>query len=262
MSRVRRQPAFTLLEVLLVIGILAVLAGLVMPRLFEGYERRRLESSAQSMRALLQMTRANAMIDGMRYRIRFPREDEIDGTGGSEQPLVEIERDPLDHPEEFDRVRASWAEEATLAADIRCVKVRLGKPTVEVLLGEVDEEQQQLDQMQEQAKQKQSKEEKFDKDFPPLLFEADGTSDWATFVLTDAPADVKYEDLDPKEHNSIDVILDGTSGLAWLQRSLYVDELEMMKEHGWPPVLRRDFLTPVALTEDDVLEIRERAIRQ
>ena len=36
-----------------------------------------------------------------------------------------------------------------------------------------------------------AKEEKFDKDFPPLLFEGDGTSDWATFVLTDAPADVK-----------------------------------------------------------------------
>ena len=31
--------------------------------------------------ALLQLTRANAMIDGLRYRIRFPREDELDGQG-------------------------------------------------------------------------------------------------------------------------------------------------------------------------------------
>ena len=73
--------------------------------------------------------------------------------------------------------------------------------------------------------------------------------------LTDAPLDVDEEDLE--DYDRIEIILDGVIGLAWLQRPLEEEELEMMRENGWPPVLRRDFLSPVLLTEDDVLEIGE-----
>jgi hypothetical protein len=43
---------------------------------------------------------------------------------------------------------------------------------------------------------------------------------------------------------------------------LYEEELSLLEENNWPPVFRRDFLAPKALTEDDVIEIQEKAIRK
>jgi prepilin-type N-terminal cleavage/methylation domain-containing protein len=254
----RRQAAFTLLEILLVVGILAVLAGLAMPRLMQDLEAERLPQSCNQMRALLLLTRSNAMIDGLRYRIRFPSQDELDNTGDQQQPIVEVERDPLEHPEEFDRVKAAWARDPVLKEGVRCARVRLGKPTVEEMLNE-KKDQAAIDR-EEQLEQ--TTEEKFDTGFPPLIIEPDGTTEWVTFRLTDAPDDVTYDELDPEQDTVVDVIMDGVTGLVWLQRGLYPDELDMMQQHGWPPVLRQDFLTKTALTEDDVLEIRETRIRQ
>jgi prepilin-type N-terminal cleavage/methylation domain-containing protein len=259
---IRKHSAFTLLEILLVVGLLAILAAMVVPNLFSRLTREQLPQSANQMRALLQLTRAHAMLEGRRLRIRFPREDEIDGQGEQRQPIVEIEDDPIEYPDDFRPLLDAWAMGETLQRGVRCAQVRLGKPTIELLLGEVDEDRQTLEDIEKDL------DLKLDEGFPPLIFETDGTSEWATFVLTDAPADVEYEDLaEPgdgtdQEYGRIEVILDGLLGLAWLQRPLYEEELNMMREHGWPPVLRRDFLNPVALTEDHVLEIREKAIRQ
>jgi hypothetical protein len=47
-----------------------------------------------------------------------------------------------------------------------------------------------------------------------------------------------------------------------LQRPFYEDEIEMLKENGWPPVLRKDFFRRAPLTEADVLEISETAVRR
>ena len=109
----------------------------------------------------------------------------------------------------------------------------------------------------------QAQDLEFDDGFPPLIIEADGTCEWATFLLTDAAEDEDVTDVDPREvdYSMLEVILDGLTGLAWLQRPLYDDELEMMREHDWPPVLRMDFIRPQALTEDNVLEIRMSNVR-
>jgi len=254
---VLKRRGHTLLEILLVISLLAVLAGLPMPALLRELSEARLPESCRQMRSLIQLTRANAMIDGLRYRIRFPREDEIDGEGGQRQPIVEVERDPLFNPEIFEPVLAAWAREPVLEDEVRCAQVRLGRPTVEMMLNETeDEEEAFVEQMEEEMG------ERFEEGFPPLVFEPDGTCEWATFVITDAPADVHPEDLEPEEDAIIEIIVDGLSGLAWLQRRFYEDELAMMRDNGWPPVLRKDFLDPVPLTEDDVLEIRETRIRK
>jgi len=58
-------------------------------------------------------------------------------------------------------------------------------------------------------------------------------------------------------HPGIDVIVDGLSGLCWLQRPFYDEELDLFEEKNWPAVLRKDFLSPLELTERDVLELRE-----
>ncbi|HRX83576.1 MAG TPA: prepilin-type N-terminal cleavage/methylation domain-containing protein [Phycisphaerae bacterium] len=255
MRRTRKQPAFTLLEILLVLGLLAILSAFVMPAMISAVERERLPESARQLRALIQLTRANAMYEGRRYRIRFPREDEIDGQGTQIQPLVEVERDPLTAPEEFTPVLASWAQDETLQRGIRCARVRLGKPTVDLMMGKATAEDLARN---EEQRVEQSVNVKFDEGFPPLIIDADGTCAWATFLLTDAPKDEDVLDVDPRDtkYAMLDVIVDGLTGLAWLQRPLYQEELEMMKEHNWPPVLRHDFLNPRALTEDNVLEVR------
>jgi len=260
MTQSRRQPGYTLLEILLVAGLLAILAGFVVPATLGMFEREQLPESARQLRTLIQLTRANAMYEGRRYRIRFPEEDELDGQGGQIQPIIEVERDPLSMPDQFSLVRASWAEDATLQRGIRCARVRLGKPTVDLLLRrsgaevEVEQEEEKLDRALDVD---------FEEGFPPLTIEPDGTCDWVTFLLTNAPVDEDILDVDPRdtEFEMLEVIVDGLTGLAWLQRPLYVEELEMMKEHNWPPVLRHDFLSPQALTEENVLEVRMSPIR-
>ncbi|GJM26303.1 MAG: hypothetical protein DHS20C16_27180 [Phycisphaerae bacterium] len=261
MNRRRVHRGFTLLEILLVTGLLAIVMAMVMPSLMNDFTRAQLPESARQMRALIQLTRANAMIDGLRYRIRFPREDELDGQGDQRQPVVEVEDRPLEFPEEFRPVLAAWARDETLLRGIRCVKVRLGKPTIDQLLGQdeyaLELEEERLEDIEESAG------ETYEEEFPPLVLDTDGTSEWATFLLTDAPMDVPAEDLDDEtEFGRLEVILDGLTGLAWLQRSLFIEELEMMKEHGWPPVLRKDFVQAQKLTEDNVLEIREASVRR
>ena len=101
--------------------------------------------------------------------------------------------------------------------------------------------------------------EGFEEHYPPLTVETDGTSEWVTFVLTDAPRDVADDEIE--NYSRIEVIMDGLTGLIWLQRPFYDEEIELCREHGWPPVLRRDFIRKAALTENDVLEIDETAVR-
>lgn len=266
MNRTRTIRGFTLFEVLLVTGLFVILMGLVMPTMLRRFDDARMPSSCRSLRALIQLTRANAMIDGRRYRIRFPREDEIDAEGQQRQPIVEVERDPLREPEMFTPVLASWARDAVLDESVRCAKVVLGRPTIESMMGETDAEAELVESGTGDSRNDREATtmagETFDPDFPPLYLEPDGMSEWATIVITDAPLEVDIDEAKEGEYQIVDVIFDGLTGLAWLQRRLYQEELEMMREHGWPPVMRKDFLDPTLLTEDDVLEIREQLVRQ
>jgi hypothetical protein len=266
MFKTRTVRAFTLFEVLLVTGLFVVLLSLVMPAMLRKLDDARMPSSCRSMRALIQLTRANAMIEGRRYRIRFPRQDEIDAEGRQRQPIVEVERDPLREPEVFTPVLASWARDVVFDDSVRCAKVVLGRPTIESMMGESDAEAELIETGTggegEEDEAPAMEGEVFDEDFPPIYLEPDGMSEWATFVITDAPLEVDIDEAPEGEHQIIDLIFDGLTGLAWLQRRLYQEELEMMRDHGWPPVMRKDFLDPTLLTEDDVLEIREQLVRK
>lgn len=244
------QSAFTLLEVLLVVGIMAVLASLILPDFIGQIEQSRLPNSAEQMRALLSMARSNAMFDGKRYRVRIPREDELDDMGGDRQPIIEREDDPVKEPEVYNRVTAPWVFGETLLTDVWCAQVRLGKPSLDdkYLSGQRSEE------MAEELFEDEEPE------FPPLVIEPDGTSEWATFVITSVDRERSFEDLE-EDDPVIEVILDGVTGLIWLQRPFHEEELDMLRENNWPPVLRRDFLRPQLLTEDEVLEIKEQRLR-
>jgi len=246
-----RIGAYTLIEIVLVVTILVAIAGIVIPNFTIDLEKERLPSSARRLRTLIAMVQANAAYDSVRYRIRFATEEEEDETLiGSKQPIVEREVDPVNEPEIFERVTAPWAVGKIFEEDIRCAEVRLGRPNIEQLR-EREFRSEIEDVLQETF-------EDFDPLRPPYIVEPDGTADWAVFVVTEADEDVDPVDLaDSEEFSTIEVIVDGRTGTAWLQRPLYDEEIDLFEEENWPIVLRQDFLDPRVLTEDDVLELHD-----
>jgi hypothetical protein len=249
--RHHRARAFTIIEVVLVIGLLLLISAITLPNFFSELKREELPTSANQLRALVTLVRANAAFDAKRFRIRFPQEGEADALGGVHQPIVEREDDPIAYPEVFHSVNTSWAVGKTLLGEVRCAEVRLGRPTV----ADIKRRRESASRELEQAFAVQNKREEFERDRPPVYIEPDGTSDWATFTLTKASLEIPLSEL--YQQPGIDVILDGLTGLCWLQRSFYDEELDLFEEKNWPAVMRKDFLTPRMLTEQDVLELRD-----
>ena len=246
------SPAFTLLEVTLVVALLVVISAIAIPNFTGQIEREELPGSARQLRSLLALARANASFEGKRYRIRFPKDEEKVPLGGDRQPLIEREDDPIHEPEVFKAVTAPWAVGNTLLGKVWCPEVRLGRPTI-------DDLRKRRTKTTKAAEDLLRQKEDFDPERPPLFIEPEGSSEWATFVLTNAPRRTKIEELE--NHPRVDLIVEGTTGMAWIQRPFYDEEIDLFEEKGWPAVLRQDFLDPRVLTENDVLELREITIR-
>ncbi len=252
-TRGRFSLAYTLLEVILVVALLVVISAIAIPSFVGQLEREELPGSARQLRSLLSLTRANAAYDGKRYRIRFPGEDEKDSTGDDRQPIVEREDDPIRDPETYTPVTAPWAVGKTLLGGVWCAEVRLGRPTIE----DIQERRQRgAPEITDELIREQ---EDLEPETPPLYIEPDGASEWATFVLTPAPRDTLLDELE--DHPRVEMIVEGTTGLAWIQRPFYDEELDLFEDKGWPAVLRQDFLDPRELTENDVLELREITVK-
>lgn len=250
----RRRRGFTLFEVTLVVGLVSLIAAMVIPNFMRQIRGEELARSAKKLRSFLTLVRANAAFDGKRYRIRFPEEgDELQGLLDDRQPIIEREDDPIYEPEVFNPIAASWTEGTTFLGDVWCVEIRLGRPTIERL--------QRLRKRAEEeiTEEMEERYEDFEPQRFPLLINPDGSSEWAVFILTTAPRDIDLEDL--PDYPRVELIADGETGLAWLQRPFYEEELDLFEEKGWPAVLRQDFLSSRPLTEDDVLEIREGHMR-
>jgi hypothetical protein len=235
--------------------MMVVLSAMIVPNFLRQIQGDELPRSGKQFRSLITLVRAHAAFDAKRYRIRFPREEETDPLGGTNQPLVEREDDPIHEPDVFRLVTAPWAFGETFGGIVRCAEIRLGRPTIERLreLGT------RAGEGVRGERERRKKRELFERERPPLYIEPDGSSEWATFVLTNAPPDVPLDQLE--SHPRVEVILDGATGLAWLQRPLYDEELDLFEDHNWPVVLRQDFLDPRVLTENDVLELREGQIQ-
>lgn len=114
-ARVSAPSGFTLIETLLVLALLALLAGLTISNFSGTSEQARSEEGVQRLAAMFKSARAEAAGQGRRVRLSFP--------GG--QPLLEVEADPLNNPGKFAPLDAWWAEKATLDDPLRVTAVTL-----------------------------------------------------------------------------------------------------------------------------------------
>lgn len=96
----RSRCGFTLVEILLVIVLLGVLAGMILSNLSGTASAENLRESAVRMEALVSMCRAQAMNESRTYRMQI-RQD------GSVQ--VRAQRDAILAPHEFVEVTEQWA---------------------------------------------------------------------------------------------------------------------------------------------------------
>lgn len=252
-----RPRAYTLIEMMLVVGLLVLISAMVVPNFIRQIKADVLPRSARQLRSLVTMVRAHAAFDAKRYRIRFPEDEELDLLGGDTQPLIEREDDPINDPEVFTLVTDFWAIGETLLGEAWCVELRLGRPTIEDLQVRRTRAAENIDTKLDNLFEKE--EVDFVRERLPLYVEPDGTNEWAVFILTTAPRETDFDEIEDFE--SLHLIVEGISGLAWMQRPFYDEELDLFEENHWPAVLRQDFLDPRVLTEDDVLELRESQVR-
>jgi prepilin-type N-terminal cleavage/methylation domain-containing protein len=94
------RNAFTLLEVLLVVVLLAMLAAFAWPEFGKARSSEQLDESARRMKTLVSMCRARAMSESRRYRVTFRLDGSI---------KVTRQRDPILAPHQYFKFREPWA---------------------------------------------------------------------------------------------------------------------------------------------------------
>ncbi len=116
-----RRAGFTLLELLLVLGLIVLLAAWIAPQWQGQLARQRLEAAANEIRLVWQEARLHAIEDGISYQFEF-----VPGTGHYRVlPADSADREPpegrqvesvdLEEPEDA----PAWRLDATLPTDVR-----------------------------------------------------------------------------------------------------------------------------------------------
>ena len=243
-----RGRGFTVLELMLVMALISLLVGYVLPSFWGAFQAEALPTSARDLRALLYQVRANAMMEGLRYRIRFPAEGEFeDHPERRNQPLVEREAKSIEEAGIFTEVQTSWAREPVLRSLVRCVKFRLGMPRVPRQFDEMTEAQAETE-----AEQEQDLEELWE---VVWYVEPDGSSDWATFTLAWLPGPEDEED--PEQAPSLNVMVDGRTGQIWVQQPLTDEEIELLLRENGSHILHTDRINAPPITEENILRLRD-----
>jgi prepilin-type N-terminal cleavage/methylation domain-containing protein len=160
-----RARAFTLLELLLVIAVLVILAGVVWPNLGAQTSAGRLAFTAHQVANLIQFGRSESMCAGKPYRFRF------DPAGM--RAVIEEETDPMGHPGEFEPILAHWASVDLAEGNIRCLAIHF------------DPWESKLKEQEEQVLEGGEGKEATSESAGPINFYPDGTSDSATLLLGD-----------------------------------------------------------------------------
>lgn len=231
--RMNKRKGFTLLELLLVLALLVLLSAMAWPLMQSQMVAAELPESASRMRSLLYLTRSAAMLEHRRHRIRFSPKDQ--------QPVVEIEYDPILEPGRYVPVDQDWALEPALLEDVQVHRVHPGRPAylrpVSASEGEAVDPlavepvaEEPVSGVESTAAKFQAarsdglggQEAEIDERRPLILFEADGSTEWATLVLSRMPPE---EEL-PEDEDQVWVVLDGRTGLATFRDAVTQAQLD------------------------------------
>lgn len=224
-SAMRRQRGgFTLFEIVIVLGLLTIMAGFAWPLYQDRIRQSAMPESAQRMRDLLFMAKSEAQAKNRRVRIRFEPL--------KQQPIIEIETDPVFYPNQWDALEEMWTRETMLLDDVQVHRIEPGRPIYLIPISE----QENAEAVEEDIDEEEAIAEDFDAtissaataddvevdlDRPMLVFEADGSSDWATLIISQKP--LKEELLE--EDDQIWIVLDGRTGIASIRPKVTQEQL-------------------------------------
>lgn len=223
---VRAAPAFTLLEILITLGLLVLLAGIAWPALEKQIKSSHMPESAERVRSALFMARCEAVMEHRRYRVRFAPHEQ--------QPVIEHEPDPIRQPGVFETAPVDWAEEPVLLADVQVHEIRPGRPVYLQPLSTTDDPksmQKAADEALERKRERENpvfglqagpdKKTETDEHRPVITFETDGSTEWATLIL----ARVSPDDQLNEEEEQFWIVLDGRTGLAFVRGKVTQEQL-------------------------------------
>jgi len=232
------RGAFSLVEVLIVLALLVILAGFAWPALETQIVGAELPESASHFRDTLFMARSEAIKENRRIRIRFEPE--------KQQPIIEIEIDPIEYANEWEPVKSAWAEQAMeslLLADVQVHRIKPGRPefTKPISINdnpELDNDDEKptlkdeeigaldtddfyaiLDDIDPKSAMADS-EYPVDEDRPVIQFDPHGNGDWALITIARKAPGEELEDEDPAYW----ILLDGRTGLATIREPISEDD--------------------------------------
>ncbi len=185
------RPAFTLLEMVLAIVLVALLAGVAVGVFWGTLEKAEIDAGAERIGALLRSIRAEAALTGRRFRLTFDAD--------TSRPIVTIERDGLGQPGVFTPYQAWWINRARLADGVAVVSCeRTGDSA--------------LDETGDYAAETGRQE-----DLDEITFHPDGSSDSARIVLATN---------DEERHWSAEITLNGIDGTITTREIDIEEEIE------------------------------------
>lgn len=216
---------FTLIELAIAMSLVVLLAAIAWPLISDRITKAELPDSADRIRSMLVMTRSSAVMEHRRHRVRFEP--------GKQQPIIEYEVDPLRELGTWEPVSAAWSKEPVLLGDVQVHEVQIGRPVWTQPLASTDRPEDAGKDAQQEANNPPDRntgqaditllspdagmeDVEIDEDRPPIVFEVDGSSDWATLYL----ARVAPEDELKEEENQLWVVLDGRTAVARIQQKI------------------------------------------
>ena len=136
----RRCHGFTLIEIVLTLGILVMLAAVAAITVGRGYERKQFDEGVRRFEATLRMARVEAATQGRRFTVSFEQ-----GEDGSASVRVQWEAQPLTEPGKFsDYANLSTWSGYIPGDEIRILSCRLIGASAYRLTGDAEEDEAEL----------------------------------------------------------------------------------------------------------------------
>jgi prepilin-type N-terminal cleavage/methylation domain-containing protein len=193
-NRPTTRSGFTLLELLLVIGLIGLLAAFAWPEFSNAARAERLIESARRMETLVAMCRAEAMNEGRQYRIEVA----IDGSVGLRRQL-----DPVLAPHIFERFTSGWAQTEPLLDNVWIEAVQIleeGPLPVHIIDEELQLPELELDVVLTPVEEFQC-DDCPDPTVPPdlwITFKPDGSCNALRWLLRDTQGRARLQTLDAR----------------------------------------------------------------